>query len=37
MLTRPAQYVNFSDPTLPRYYKASFFEYKSVFDIYQEK
>ncbi|KAK5125738.1 hypothetical protein LTR85_012012 [Meristemomyces frigidus] len=31
------QYVNFSDPALPRYYKASFFEYKSVFDIYQEK
>ncbi|KAK5677270.1 hypothetical protein LTS10_010459 [Elasticomyces elasticus] len=31
------QYVNFSDPELPRYYKASFFEYKSAFDIYQEK
>jgi len=31
------QYVNFTDPELPRYYKASFFEYKSVFDIYQEK
>ncbi|KAK4570185.1 hypothetical protein LTR86_002265 [Recurvomyces mirabilis] len=31
------QYVNFSDPTLPRYYKASFFEYKNAFDVYQEK
>lgn len=31
------QYVNFSDPELPRYYKASFFEYKNAFDIYQEK
>jgi len=26
-----------SDPALPRYYKASFFEYKNTFDIYQEK
>jgi len=31
------QYVNMSDPALPRYYKASFFEYKNTFDIYQEK
>lgn len=31
------QYVNFSDPALPRYYKASFFEYKNAFDVYQEK
>ncbi|KAF2765349.1 glycoside hydrolase [Teratosphaeria nubilosa] len=31
------QYVNFSDPQLPRYYKASFFEYKHAFDVYQEK
>lgn len=37
-LTYPSmQYVNFSDPELPRYYKASFFEYKRTFDIYQEK
>lgn len=31
------QYVNFSDPTLPRYYKASFFEYTSMFETYVEK
>ncbi|QIW95185.1 hypothetical protein AMS68_000703 [Peltaster fructicola] len=31
------QYVNFSDPTLPRYYKASFFTYINAFDIYQQK
>ena len=31
------QYVNTSDPKLPRYYKASFFEYKNAFDVYQEK
>ncbi|KAF2765140.1 glycoside hydrolase [Teratosphaeria nubilosa] len=31
------QYVNFSRPDLKRYYKASFFEYKRMFDIYQDK
>lgn len=31
------QYVNFSDPSLPRYYKASFFEYANAFNVYQEK
>jgi len=30
------QYVNFTDPALPRYYKASFFEYISMFQTYQE-
>ncbi len=29
------QYVNFSDPTLPRHYKASFFEHMSMFETYQ--
>ena len=37
-LTRfSSQYVNFTDPALPRYYKASFFEYARAFEIYQEK
>jgi len=31
------QYQNFSDPTLPKYYKASFFEYARAFELYQEK
>ncbi|KAF2165689.1 glycoside hydrolase family 1 protein [Zasmidium cellare ATCC 36951] len=31
------QYVNFSDPALPRRFKASFFEYVNVFEVYQEK
>lgn len=31
------QYVNFSDPALPRYYKMSFFQYKNAFDVYQDK
>ncbi|TKX25586.1 beta-glucosidase-like protein 1 [Elsinoe australis] len=31
------QYVNFSDPARPRYYKASFFEYVNAFEVYQEK
>ncbi|KAK3705464.1 hypothetical protein LTR37_013281 [Vermiconidia calcicola] len=31
------QYVDFTDPQLPRYYKASFFEYKRAFDVYQER
>ena len=31
------QYVNFSDPTLPRYYKASFFQYVDIFQTYQDK
>lgn len=31
------QYVNFTDPARPRYYKASFFEYVKAFEIYQEK
>ena len=30
------QYVNFTDPALPRYYKASFFEYAGMFKTYQE-
>ena len=30
------QYVNFSDPALPRYYKTSFFEYANMFKTYQE-
>lgn len=30
------QYCNFSDPALPRYYKASFFEYVNAFEVYQE-
>jgi hypothetical protein len=29
--------VNFTDPKLPRYYKASFFEYKNAFDVYQQQ
>ncbi|KAK4495953.1 hypothetical protein PRZ48_013221 [Zasmidium cellare] len=31
------QYVNFSDPALPRRFKASFFEYVDAFEVYQEK
>ncbi|KAF2724396.1 glycoside hydrolase family 1 protein [Polychaeton citri CBS 116435] len=31
------QYVNFSDPETPRYYKGSFFEYKRAFDLYLEQ
>ena len=30
------QYVDFNDPTLQRYYKASFFEYMNMFKLYQE-
>jgi beta-glucosidase len=31
------QYVNFTDPARPRYFKASFFEYVRAFELYQEK
>lgn len=31
------QYVNMSDPELPRYYKMSFFEYANAFNVYQDK
>ena len=31
------QYVNFSDPSLERHYKASFFEYTNMYKTYVEK
>ncbi|EME76923.1 glycoside hydrolase family 1 protein [Pseudocercospora fijiensis CIRAD86] len=31
------QYVNFTDPARPRYYKSSFFEYVNAFKVYQKQ